>query len=112
MNLQELIKTREQFTQILPDLEKSLDQIQMNEDQKIQVLEHCWTRWSYLDLTDESEMQKLEGTMHHLITPYNASESVKIENDILINHFIALKLQEDSERHEMITSPNSYYGAL
>lgn len=112
MNMQELIKTREQLTQILPDLEKSLDQIQMSEDQKIQVLEHCWNRWSHVDLTDESEMQKLEDTMHHLITPYNASESVKIDNDILINHFITLKLNEESERHEMITSPNSYYGAL
>lgn len=82
----------------------------MNEAQKVEVLEACWTRWSNVDLTDEQELRTLEARMHHLITPYNASESEKIDNDLLIERFITKKRQEEAEAEERFVSPNYYHG--
>lgn len=82
----------------------------MNEDQKIDVLEACWTRWGNVDLTDEEQLRTLEATMHHLITVYDASQSEKIDNDLLIERFITNKRQEEAEAEERFVSPNTYYG--
>lgn len=82
----------------------------MNESQKVDVLEACWTRWGNIDLTDDHERSNLESRMHHLITPYTAGQSEKIESDQLIERFIALKIQEEREAEERFVSPNYYYG--
>lgn len=82
----------------------------MTESQKIEVLEACWTRCGNIDLTNDHERSKLESRMHHLITPYTACESENIDNDQLIERFIAMKVQEESEAEERFVSPNYYYG--
>ena len=82
----------------------------MNESQKIDVLEACWTRWGNVDLTDDQELTTLEARMHHLITSYNATDSEKIDNDLLIERFITNKRQEEAETEERFVSPNYYYG--
>lgn len=82
----------------------------MTESQKIDVLEACWTRRGNIDLTDDHERGKLESCMHHLITSYTAEEKEKIDNDQLIERFIAMKIQEEREAEERFVSPNYYYG--
>lgn len=82
----------------------------MTHSQKYETLEKCWAKWSHTDLTDDSEMERIENGMHHLITSYTASPSESLDNRILVSQFIALKLQEEREIHELNTSPNTYYG--
>lgn len=83
----------------------------MTEDQKIQVLEHCWKNRENKDLNYDLDLAKLEATMHHLITVYDASQSEKIDNDLLIERFIKNKRQEEAEAEERFVSPNYYHGA-
>jgi hypothetical protein len=82
----------------------------MTHQQKYDTLESCWQKYSHTDLTDDSEMERLENGLHHLITAYNASPSESLENSIMVSQFIAMKLREEHELHELNTSPNIYYG--
>lgn len=82
----------------------------MTQQQKYKTLEACWKKWNQYAYTDDADMQTLEERMHHLITPYNASDSESLENRIMVSQFIALKLREERELHELQTSPNTYYG--
>lgn len=82
----------------------------MTHQQKYETLEACWKKLSNTDLTDDTEMARLENALHHLITAYNASESESLENRIMVSQFVVLKLQEEREIHELQTSPNTYYG--
>lgn len=82
----------------------------MTHQQKYETLEKCWEKYSRTDLTDDAEMEQLENGLHHLITAYNASQSESIQNRIMVSQFIALKLQQERENHELQTSPNTYYG--
>lgn len=82
----------------------------MNESQKIDILEACWDKWGNIDLRDDYKRSNLESRMHHLITEYTASPAQKIDNDQLIEQFIAMKVQEEREADERFGSPNYYYG--
>lgn len=82
----------------------------MTHQQKYETLEKCWNKYSRTDLKDDSEMERLENSLHHLITPYNPSPSESLENRIMVSQFVALKLQEERELYELQTSPNTYYG--
>lgn len=82
----------------------------MTHQQKYDTLEACWEKYSQTDLTDDSEIERLENGLHHLITAYNASPSESLENRLMVSQFIAMKLREERELHELCTSPNTYYG--
>lgn len=82
----------------------------MTHQQKYETLQACWQKYCHTDLTDDTEMERLENGLHHLITAYNASQSESLENRMMVSQFIALKLLEERELHELQTSPNTYYG--
>lgn len=82
----------------------------MTHQQKYDTLEACWEKYSRTDLTDDAEMERLENSLHHLITAYNASPSESLENRLMVSQFIALKLQEERQSQDRFVSPNTYYG--
>jgi len=107
-NIKKLLKNTSSQSKFLNRLKELKKEINMNEEEKREVLEQIWNDWSG-SIHDEFDLAELESQMNDSLKP-NKRELNKLGNDIFINSFICEKIKEFNESHERMTFPNTYYG--